>query len=209
MEWLRKPADEPARTGRVHEMDACPCQTTRGTGDAGDPCQDCVRGTVEPGKSIVLFLEGPGGSGHFWTIAALVGAGKETMEFRWGTSTRGWHAVSMYSNNPLQWFRWLDDLDGDGYQEVIIWRDFLIRPGESAYEPTLLPAVFSFDGSRFVDVTKKKGRVLLAQLADVYRTVSKRLRATGKRTHHFAGIARGLDAFLMGTGCASPTPGRE
>src|SRR5262245_37436325 len=67
-----------------------------------------------------VHVDGPGGSGRFWTVVVGV---PETQEVKpahgicVSTTTVGWRTLRDYSKGPLPW---LEDVNGDGSAEFIL-----------------------------------------------------------------------------------------
>ena len=75
-------------------------------------------------RDLLVSADGPSGSLRYWHITVGVAQRTERKPSRClylETSTVGWRTLQRYKDLPL---RWLDDLDGDGNAELIIWDSF-------------------------------------------------------------------------------------
>ncbi len=92
-----------------------------------------------------LTLDGPAGSGRFWALVAKSPAAERCL----ATSTVGWRRSGRHwpATSPLPW---VQDLDGDGEAELIVWWSPTLQPAASMAEHTLVPAVYAREGTQWV-----------------------------------------------------------
>jgi hypothetical protein len=123
-------------------------------------------------------------------------------------STSAWRILTVTSNGPatLSPLRWLDDLDGDGKPEAIVWTSFPLREDGEYYESGLMAWVYRVDpGGLAIDwgLSRRMAR----QIAAAYRTPPRGDPASVQSTLRAWGALRqaaldGLDAFA-GSRCTT------
>jgi len=75
-------------------------------------------------RDLLVSTEGPEGSGRYWTIAIGVASQGEVSPATTvcvTTSTIGWRSLRNFEGRALPW---LDDVNGDGRAEAILWESF-------------------------------------------------------------------------------------
>ena len=144
----------------------------KGEEEAG-PCEavPTERWTRKRSGTHDLFVsaDGPSGSGRYWTITLGFAESGSPVPRRGTcltTSTVGWRTLQHYRNSPLPW---LDDVDGDGEAELILWASFPLRQDASAAEYGLTAWVYRLDRHDLKldwDLSRRMAR----DLASAYRT---------------------------------------
>jgi len=126
----------------------------------------------KPSGSFDLFVyaDGPSGSGRYWNITIGVAKRQQSKPIRGiclMTSTVGWRTLQQYKNSPLAW---LDDLDGDGKAELIIWTSFPLREESSMAEFGLMGWVFRVASEDSLVIDWVLSRKLAREIAESYRS---------------------------------------
>jgi len=125
----------------------------------------------KPSGSFDLFVsaDGPSGSGRYWNVTVGIGkkdSPKPDRGICLATSTVGWRTLQQFKNSPLVW---LDDLDGDGKAEVIVWASFPLRPEASMAEFGLTAWVYRLTSKDSFVLDWKLSRRMARDLAAAYR----------------------------------------
>jgi hypothetical protein len=165
-------------------------------GPAACVAPDCVRADLGPGVTAALALDGPGGSGHFWSLGLAV-ADHSGVRFACTTaSTVGWRHLARVADRlaPLPW---LADLDGDGAAELIVWQR--LPWGHDEPSNGLVPAIYQLENDALVR-HDAKGISLARRVATAYRALDGDSDSTGPGACNEA-IAGVLDRW----GLSSPT----
>jgi hypothetical protein len=116
---------------------------------------------------LCVFADGPGGSGRFWTITVGLSKKHESRPergFCFETSTVGWRTLRYEGS-----LRWIDDRDGDGKPELIIWDSFPLHEEASMAEYGLVAWVYQVQGNGRFQLDWKLTRAMAAELASSYR----------------------------------------
>lgn len=120
-------------------------------------------------QDLFVYADGPSGSLRYWTITvgiAKAGSPKPARGFCLEASTLGWRTLQQFKLSPLPW---LDDVDGDGKAEFILWDSFPLRADASMSELGLTAWVYRLtsDGTLVIDwdLTRK----LVREIAAAYR----------------------------------------
>lgn len=170
--------------------------------DAEDPgpCapDDSTRWVRGPAGAAELCVsaEGPAGSGRYWTIrvglAGRAGA-RPTRGACLATSTPGWPALGAFRGGAL---RWLDDLDGDGRAELILWESFPLEPDAAPPRHGLVGRVYTPTAAGRLRYAPRLSRALARELAQAYRAPAADADAVVLDTR--ARAAAALEAFAAG-----------
>jgi hypothetical protein len=125
----------------------------------------------KPSGSFDLFAyaDGPAGSGRYWTLSVGIGkkgSPKPDQGICFATSTIGWRTLQQFKNAPLVW---LDDLDGDGKAEVILWGSFPLRKEASNAEFGLTAWVYRLTSEGALVLDWSLTRKLAREIAAAYR----------------------------------------
>lgn len=118
---------------------------------------------------LFAHADGPSGSGHYWTITvgvAEAGIKNPKRGVCFATSTVGWRTLQQYKVSPLPW---LDDVDGDGKSEVILWDSFPLRDGASMAEYGLTAWVYRHSEKDSLTLDWKLSRGMARDIAAAYR----------------------------------------
>lgn len=80
---------------------------------------------------LLVNADGPEGSGRYWTVTVGLAQRGQTQPQRGlclTTSTVGWRTLRDFGGRPLPW---IEDVDGDGRPELVLWASFQIEASES------------------------------------------------------------------------------
>ncbi len=149
--------------------------------------------TIKPSNQTSLFVraDGPGGSGHYWTITGGIGEGKQPAAMRGvciQTSTIGWRTLQQFKS-PLVWN---GDLNDDGKAELIIWDSFPLHKEASPTEFALIAWVYQLGGNSTLELDLSLSRDLALDIARSYRVEIK----SDKELKHMRNkAANALEAF--------------
>jgi hypothetical protein len=120
--------------------------------------------------TLFVYADGPSGSGRFWHVTigvSEIDLAKPARGNCLTANTVGWRTLQQYKVSPLPW---LDDVDGDGKAELILWASFPLRKEASSAEFGLTAWVYRLtsDGTLVIDwdLTRKQAR----EIAAAYRT---------------------------------------
>jgi hypothetical protein len=119
---------------------------------------------------LYIALDGPSGSGRFWTITLGAGprGGAAPDAFACiGTSTVGWRTLRSFKDAPLPW---VADLDDDARAEVILWESFPLREEASLAELGLVAWVYRATPDRTLTLDMALTRAFASELAAEYRS---------------------------------------
>lgn len=151
------------------------------------------------GKTFALLVhaDGPSGSGRYWNVTVGVGKRverKPTRGFCFMTSTVGWRTLQEF-HKPL---RWIDDQDGKGRPELIIWNSFPLRGEDStSADYGLMAWVFQVDAKGRFTIDWMLSRRLAGELAAAYRRPLNR--ADGQLHQIRQQAAQALESFASGS----------
>ncbi|MCP3926151.1 MAG: hypothetical protein GY714_26600 [Desulfobacterales bacterium] len=118
---------------------------------------------------LFLFLEGPSGSGRFWNVTIGIADKNKSKPDRTIcliTSTVGWRTLQGYNDIPLPW---LDDLDGDGKAEFIVWDSFPLHEYASMASYGLVAWVYRLESNRTLVINWDLSRRMALSIAEEYR----------------------------------------
>lgn len=117
-----------------------------------------------------VHLDGPEGPGRWWTVTVGVAeAGSPTpgRGLCLDTSTVGWRALQRFQNRPLPW---VEDRDGDGRAELVIWDSFPLSSGQgSEVETGLIGWVYQRRSANTLALDWGMTRGLAREVAREYR----------------------------------------
>ena len=133
-----------------------------------------------------LSYAGPTGSGRYWDVGVSFRAGHRRLKgFCFVTSTVGWRHVGgnrALADRVNAQIGWLQDVDGDGHQELVVRSSFDVTAGASLSDTAITASAFDFAGDRFVlDVAATSA--LRSKIADAYRdaAAAKNVRAEDRQ----------------------------
>jgi hypothetical protein len=134
----------------------------------GISVEGAVRGSSGD-RVVFVQADGPAGSGRFWSVSVGVGDGSASTPERGvctSTSTVGWRTLRQYSRGALPW---LEDLDGDGDDEFVLWVSFPLQEFASMSGYGLAAWVYRWDleGSLVLDWELSRG--MARTIAQEYR----------------------------------------
>ncbi len=119
---------------------------------------------------LLVNAQGPSGSGRYWEVAIAI-AKRQEKNPRKGvclsTSTVGWRTLGTFKNSPLPW---IDDPDGDGKSELIIWEGFPLDRDQSAAGFGLTAWVYRPDSADSLSIDWDVSRKMAREIAMAYRT---------------------------------------
>lgn len=120
-------------------------------------------------NDLFVAAEGPSGSGRFWAIVVGIADSQFTHPVRGvclTTSTVGWRTLQRYSKGVLSW---LEDVDGDGKSEFILWDSFPLGDQVmSMGEFGLMAWVFRLISTDSLVVDIHQSQILAESLAKEY-----------------------------------------
>ena len=159
------------------------------TGDRGFPCGDGeTEGPVErlaaKNGTFTVSVAGPSGSGHYWTAQVALPA---RSGFCLSTSTVGWRHVG--GTRPLALrlaplIRWVQDVDGDGVDELVVPTSIPLRPESSLSDYVVSVTVYDYGPQRF-SPNASKTRALEERIARAYYDASRRTDVPAATRDHF------------------------
>ncbi len=132
------------------------------------PSSKWRRGSAGP-LALFVFADGPAGSGRYWNVAVGISSPHQQRPVRGvclTTSTVGWRTLQLFAGAPL---RWVDDLDGDGKAELIIWDSFSLGGEDTAAEFGLTAWVYRPNSAGVFLIDWVLTRRLARDIAAVYR----------------------------------------
>lgn len=119
---------------------------------------------------LFVYVDGPAGSGRYWTFTVAVGGSRDMRPTRgvcFTTSTVGWGTLQHFKNGPLPW---LEDLDHDGKAEVIVWESFPLHKEASMAEFGLVAWVYRLAPAGTLSLDLKLTRQMAREIAAAYRS---------------------------------------
>ena len=141
--------------------------------DAGGQCSKIVNTDWSRKKSgsqtLFVHLDGPSGSGHYWTVSYGAGDDSSSAPSRGGclqTSTAGWRTLQKFGLKPLAW---LDDTNKDGNAGIVIWHSFPLVEEPSAGEYGLMAWVYRQGKNGTYTIDWNMTRDKADELAKAYR----------------------------------------
>lgn len=130
--------------------------------DSAWRCRPATVGTL------CVATDGPRGSGRFWDVvvgAARRGGGRPARGLHLTTSTAGWRTLGAFARTPLPW---LEDLDGDGAAEFILWDSFPLGD-DAAGAAGLVAWVYRRAARDTLALDRELSRGLIRELVAAYR----------------------------------------
>jgi hypothetical protein len=121
-------------------------------------------------SSLFVYADGPAGSGRFWNVTigmSEIDLAKPARGICLMANTVGWRTLQQYKDSPLPW---LDDVDGDGKGEVILWASFPLRPEASPAEFGLTAWVYRLTSENTLVIDMDLTRKVAREIAAAYRT---------------------------------------
>jgi len=148
------------------------------------------------GLSIYAAASGPNGSGRIWSISVGLSSVEETRPGRgicFRTTTIGWRTLRNLDQAPL---KWLDDEDGDGAPELIIWDSFPLADEPTAADYAIVAWVYRINATGMIRLDWDLSRRKAAEIALAYRSP---LESRDPRLEQRRSIAaEALEAFADG-----------
>jgi hypothetical protein len=124
-----------------------------------------------PSREFIMYIhaDGPEGSGRFWNVTVGFSTNDQTKPqrgFCFVTSTVGWRTLRSFNQTPLQW---MNDENGDGKPELVIWESFPLRdePGMAGYG--LVAWVYQVDREGKFNIDWNLSRRKASEIAAAYR----------------------------------------
>lgn len=163
----------------------------------GIPDDGALRGTSGD-RVVFVHVDGPAGSGRFWSVSIGVADGAASTPARGictTTSTVGWRTMRQYSRGALPW---LADLDEDGDDEIIFWVSFPLHEFASMSGYGLTAWVYRLNAEGTLVLDWELSRDLARSLVGEYRApLPATIEDPGERRET---AARALEMFADG-GC--------
>ena len=138
-----------------------------------DSCMvaDDTMWVIQPADSLTLMVatDGPHGSGRYWTVTiGIAGPGNNLPDrgICLQTSTIGWRTLQRFKKIPLPW---LDDLDGNGQPDLIIWDSFPLHEEVSMAEFGLMAWVYEINPSGILEINWPLSCQFAIEIAEAYR----------------------------------------
>ena len=164
--------------------------------EPGNGCEDVPAGKWSRQPSgpfdLLVYADGPSGSGRYWKVMIGITKRSQSKPIRGIcliTSTVGWRTLQQWKKTPLAW---LDDLDGDGESELIIWNSFPLREEASMAEFGLMAWVYRVNSANSVAIDWHLSRKMAKAIAVSYRsTLESTTTYSGLRTQ----AAEALEQF--------------
>ncbi len=142
-------------------------------GDFSGSCEGMAVAEASRGLSgsceLWVVVDGPGGSGRYWAVSIGVSDEPGAPPVRgvcMATSTVGWRTMRTHSGGALPW---LEDVDGDGSMEVVVWASFPLHAHASMAEYGLVAWVYRLDAAGSLKVDWEASREMAGKLVDEYR----------------------------------------
>lgn len=157
----------PARTVALPERGLAWLPGQDFTGPCPEPTAPWERARVPEGELLVSAV-GPEGSGRHWTVTVAVlekGTAAPTRGVCLAASTRGWRTLREFEGAALPW---LEDGDGDGRAELVLWSSYEVAEGESPATAGLVAWAYELSGPD-LRLDLPATRRLAARLATAYR----------------------------------------
>ena len=132
--------------------------------------------TVERGRSsdgpFTVAYKGPTGSGRYWEAEVSFQSHAGARGFCFIASTVGWRHVGadrlLAERMVALLHPWLQDVDGDGQDELVVPSSFSLSPDASLGDDGMTASVFARTGDRFV-LDASLTRTLRLKIANAYR----------------------------------------
>jgi hypothetical protein len=118
---------------------------------------------------LMVHADGSGGSGRYWEVTVGFAKRNQHRPLRGvclTTSTVGWRTLERYKTSSLPW---LDDLDGDGKAELIIWGSFPLTKEASMLEFGLMAWVYRVSSEDLLAIDWILSRRMAREIAEAYR----------------------------------------
>jgi hypothetical protein len=118
---------------------------------------------------LLIYPDGPTGSGRYWTISIALKSKVKTEPLRgfcFTTSTVGWRTLPESAKFPL---KWVEDRDGDGKPELIIWDSFTLREEATMAEYGLIGWVYQVNQRGLCRIDWNLSRKLAGEIAAAYQ----------------------------------------
>jgi hypothetical protein len=167
----------------------------------GERAEDVTLATERAAADpFTIRAEGPSGSGRYWEVAVSWSSQAGTRGFCFLTSSSGWRQIGAdqrlaESIRPL--IEWLQDVDGDGRQELVVRSTLELSDEASLDEVAITLAAYDRAGDRF-ELDAGSTRALRIELAQAYQLAADRSQAQTKEREHFGRAA----ARLRSAACA-------
>ncbi len=120
------------------------------------------------GYNLFLLSNLHSGSGRGWTITIGV-SNSDSVSPDYGvilsTSTIGWRTLKKFENKMLPW---IEDIDGDSNDDIIIWDSFLAFESGTNADFGLIAWVYSLDQNGYLVLNMNSTSLLLERIATEY-----------------------------------------
>lgn len=215
--WEEAPADDCPMTPPFTEA---PVPRNRYVGHTGEtayatwdqPPEGAWTYGAARATSVAVAAEGPSGSGRYWYVTvrlrpssasasgSAAGVPSDTTTsggLRFMTSTRGWRLLPKGGVDRLAPLSWVDDVDEDGNDEVVVWSSFTARMDTPVRPPSgLIAWVYDVTSDDRLVLNRPATQAMAGTLAAAYRTGDEETR--GPQGQEREAVAAGLDALAGG-----------
>ena len=126
-----------------------------------------VRGTGRE-SDLLVHADGPSGSGRYWRITvgfAAKNRNAPTSGVCLSATTIGWRTLQSFKT-PI---RWVEDKDGDGDPELVLWESFSLEEDPTALEFGLMAWVYKSDTLGALALDIGLSRSMAGEIALAYR----------------------------------------
>jgi hypothetical protein len=132
---------------------------------AGPPFQQGGAADYE----LQVWADGPGGSGRYWEVTVgLAGqpGSAASRGFCFMTTTVGWRTLQGFRDGPLPW---VEDVDGDGRPELVVWNSFPLDASESPAAQAIAAWAYDVESPGRLVLDVESSRKLAHEIAGAYR----------------------------------------
>jgi hypothetical protein len=162
--------------------------------DEDDPPERWIR---KPLRDVDVMLEarGPEGSGRYWRITIGLGEHGAVRPDRGAcvmTLTAGWPILTSFRKEGLPW---LEDRDGDGNAEAVIWLSFPLAADGPQWQSGLMGWVYRISPEGVLTLDVNLSRRMAREIAAAYRT-NRNIPNAGRANAEYRALRRRAASFL-------------
>lgn len=167
----------PSTTYRAPQRGFVEVGGSSSSGTCDVPAADAWTVARTPSFALFVHADGPGGSGRYWTVTVGVGppdAAEPRRGFCLVTTTIAWRRLiaGLQARNrqesPRTPLRWLEDADGDGRPELVLWDSFRLSDEALPIESGLVAWVYEADSAGWFAIDWSATHALARELALLY-----------------------------------------